>query len=69
VLEVEGLGGMRYRLARDGIADVWWAAWPGWCFVRMSCARSDLPLLLHAPWHRLHAAHRAPKQSYQEAEP
>jgi hypothetical protein len=63
VLEVEGLGGMRYRLARDGIAEVWSAAWPGWCFVRMSRARSDQPLLLRAPWHRIHAAHRPPRRN------
>lgn len=42
----EGLDGMRYRLARDGIVDVWPAGWPGWSFVQLSCGRADLPLLL-----------------------
>jgi hypothetical protein len=60
--EVEGLGGHRFRLARDGVADAWSSAWPGWSFVRLSRGRPHLPLLVKAPWHVLHAAHRAPKK-------
>jgi hypothetical protein len=53
-----GLGGHVFHLARDGIADVQSAVWPGWSFVRMSCGRPDLPLLVRAPWLRLAAAQR-----------
>jgi hypothetical protein len=55
------MGGMIYRLARDGIADAWPAAWPGWSFVRMSCARTDLPLLVKGMAGTIRAAHRMPR--------
>jgi hypothetical protein len=59
--EVTGLGGHRYRLARDGIADARSSARPGWSYVTLTRGRPDLPLLVKAPWHALHAAHRPPK--------
>jgi hypothetical protein len=58
--QVEGLGGRVYRLARDAILDAWSADWPGWCFVRMT--KHGQPVLVRAPWHRLHAAHRPPRR-------
>jgi hypothetical protein len=60
--EVTGMSGITYRLARDGIADAWSSNRPGWCFVRMTRGRPDMPLLVKAPWHMLHAAHRPPKR-------